>query len=208
MAERDRARRGGSGSAPAGLSPAARAVLADNHDRFLAFVRQRVRSPDLAEEILHDALVRGLAHGGALRDDGAVTAWFYRLLRNAIVDHVRSEAGRRRGLSALERELASAAGATPEADQQALVDTICRCVNVLLGALRAEYARALERVDLGGEPIDSFARQAGITRVNASVRLHRARRALRREIGRSCGSCAEHGCYQCECRGAPHRSGL
>jgi RNA polymerase sigma-70 factor (ECF subfamily) len=198
----DRARRGAPASS--GLSPAARAVLIENHDRFLGFVRRRVRSPDVAEEILHDALLRGLTRGAGLRDERAVTAWFYRLLRNAIVDYVRSEAAQQRGLSALQHELASAVAATPENDERMLVDTICRCVTALLGALRAEYARALERVDLGGEPIDSFARQAGITRGNASVRLHRARRALRREIGRSCGSCAEHGCYQCECRGSPH----
>jgi RNA polymerase sigma-70 factor (ECF subfamily) len=202
MTGRDRARRGA--SVPAGLSPAARAVLMENHDRFLGFVRRRVRSPEIAEEILHDAVVRGLARGGALRDERAVTAWFYRLLRNAIVDYLRSEAAQQRGLSALEREMAGAVGATPADDERMLVDAICRCVTALLTELRADYARALERVDLGGEPIDSFARDAGITRGNASVRLHRARRALRREIGRSCGSCAEHGCYRCECRGAPH----
>lgn len=34
---------------------------------------------------------------------------------------------------------------------------------------------------------------------NASVRVHRARLALRRQLEKSCGTCAAHGCFQCEC---------
>jgi RNA polymerase sigma-70 factor (ECF subfamily) len=31
------------------------------------------------------------------------------------------------------------------------------------------------------------------------VRLHRARQALKRELERSCGTCATHGCLDCTC---------
>jgi len=79
-----------------GLSPAVLAVLTANHDRFLAFLARRVHRRDVAEEILQDAFVRGIARGGALREDESAIAWFYRLLRNAIGgrrDHTRERGG-------------------------------------------------------------------------------------------------------------------
>jgi RNA polymerase sigma factor (sigma-70 family) len=189
------------GQPGAGLSPAVLRVLTENHDRFLRFLRRRVQPRDAAEEILHDSVIRGITRGASLRDEQAVLPWFYRMLRNAIIDHARSESAKQRALSALESEMASHTGAP--SDRQ-LIDTICNCVTALVEALRADYAKALKRVDLGGEPIEAFARTSGITRGNASVRLFRARRALRRAIDRNCGACAEHGGYLCECRGAPH----
>jgi RNA polymerase sigma factor (sigma-70 family) len=189
------------GSPGAGLSPTLVRVLLENHDRFLRFLRRRVQPRDAAEEILHDSVIRGITRGASLRDERVVLPWFYRLLRNAIIDHARSESAKQRGLSALESEMTSHAGA--QSDRE-LIDTICNCVTALVAALRADYATALNRVDLGGEPIEAFARRSGITRGNASVRLFRARRALRAAIDRNCGACAEHGGYLCECRGTPH----
>src|ERR1700690_1110956 len=84
-----------------GLSPAVLRILIANHDRFLAFLARRVSRRDVAEEILQDAFVRGIARGGALREDESAIAWFYRLLRNAIVDHMRCESVEQRGRAAL-----------------------------------------------------------------------------------------------------------
>ncbi len=184
------------------LSPAVLRVLVANHDRFLAFLERRVDRREVAEEILQDAFVRGIARGGALREDESAIAWFYRLLRNAIVDRTRTAVSERRGLQALGRELATAADAA-EPDQE-LIDTICTCVRSLVATLKPEYADAIERVELGGESLPAFAAAAGISRGNAAVRVFRARHALRRRIEESCGTCATHGCYECECRHEPH----
>jgi RNA polymerase sigma factor (sigma-70 family) len=188
--------------AAAGLSPAVLRVLVANHDRFLAFLARRVRRRDAAQEILQDAFVRSLARGGALREDESAVAWFYRLLRNALVDHARSESIQRRGLAALSRQVDSH---HPDgAPDQELLDAVCACVTGLVGTLRSDYATAIRRVDLDGQPLQDFAAATGITRGNAAVRLHRARQALRRRLEESCGACASHGCYQCECRAEPH----
>jgi RNA polymerase sigma factor (sigma-70 family) len=184
------------------LSPAVLRILVANHDRFLAFLERRVDRRDVAEEILQDAFVRGIARGGALREDESAIAWFYRLLRNAIVDRTRTASSERRGLQALGRELAAAADAA-EPDQE-LIDTICTCVRSLVGTLKPEYADAIARVELGGESLPGFAAAAGISRGNAAVRVFRARQALRRRIEESCGTCSTHGCYECECRDEPH----
>jgi DNA-directed RNA polymerase specialized sigma24 family protein len=48
-----------------------------------------VKSRALAEDILQDAFVRGVNKLDTLRSDESAIAWFYRVLRNAIIDHRR-----------------------------------------------------------------------------------------------------------------------
>jgi RNA polymerase sigma factor (sigma-70 family) len=190
--------------AEAGLSPAVVRVLIANHRRFLGFLERRIGRRDLAEELLQEAFTRGIARGRTLRDDESVVAWFYRLLRNVMIDHLRSQSAEARGRAAFAREESAAADGEPD---QELVDTICACVGSLVGTLRPDYAAAIQRVDLGGESLQSFATAANITRGNAAVRLHRARQALRLRVEQSCGTCAAHGCYQCECAAESHAPG-
>ena len=73
--------------------------------------------------------------------------------------------------------------------------------------MRPDYAAAIQRVDLGGESLQSFATAANVTHGNAAVRLCRARQALRLRVEQSCGTCATHGCYQCECAAEAHGPG-
>lgn len=176
-------------------SPSTVAALAENHRRFLAFIERRVGDRDTAEEILQAAFLRGIERAGDIRDEERAVAWFYRLLRRAVVDHWRSEAAKLRGVEALARELRSEPGPSPEVARE-----LCQCFEPLLATLKPEYEEILRRVDLEEmRPID-FATHAGITANNAMVRLHRARRALGRKLELSCRTCAEHGCLDCSCQ--------
>lgn len=171
-------------------------VLVDNHARFLNFLARRTGSREVAEDVLHDAYLRSLERGSGPRDSEAVTAWFYRVLRNALADHYRRRGAEAR---ALER-----AAAEPEAPQAALdeelMQAVCQCVDDLIDTLKPEYASALREVDLAGRDVAGFASRSGISANNASVRLHRARRALRTQVERTCGACSAHGCLDCGCR--------
>lgn len=174
--------------------PAVVAAWVENHRRFLTFLERRVESRTAAEEILQEAFVRGLGQAGEIRDEERAMAWFYRLLRNAVVDHYRRRGVEAHGLEALARELGDASEPTPEIEA-----AICRCFEALLPALRPEYSEILRRVDLEGSRPADFAREAGLTANNAMVRLHRARKALRADLQRSCRTCADHGCLDCSC---------
>ena len=66
--------------------------------------------------------------------------------------------------------------------------------------LKAEYAEALQAVDVEGMAVKAFAESRGLTPGNAGVRLFRAREALKRRVTESCGTCAEHGCRDCTCQ--------
>jgi RNA polymerase sigma-70 factor (ECF subfamily) len=171
------------------------ARLLANHRRFLDFLTVRVGKREDAEEILQDAFVRGIQKAGEIRDEESAVAWFYRLLRNAVIDHYRHTAAGRKALEAQALE-------TPEVDPGFDADlerTICECVNDLVPLLKPEYSDLIRRVDLGGANVTSVADEIGISAGNARVRLHRARAALRDELEKSCRTCATHGCIDCTC---------
>lgn len=183
------------------MGSAAAERLVASHRLFLAFLERRVGERALAEDLLQDAFVRTLEKGDAIRDEGSAVAWFYRVLRNAVIDHHRRSGARSRSLEALARELGDAVEPPPE-----LRGAICACVGELAGTLKPEYAQAIRRVELDGVAVRDFADEAGITANNAAVRVFRAREALRRQVTASCRTCAEHGCLDCNCatrRAAP-----
>lgn len=168
--------------------------LVDNHRQFLAFLERRVGDRALAEDILQDAFVKSLQKEDDVRDETSSVAWFYRTLRNAIIDYYRRTGARNRALEGLARELEDAVEPPPE-----LHDAICGCVTRLASTLKPEYEQAIRRIDVEGAAVQDFASEAGITANNASVRVFRAREALRKQVKVSCGTCADHGCLECSC---------
>ncbi len=169
--------------------------LVRGHRDFLAFLESRLRDRTVAEDVLQAAYVRALERADTIRDGESATAWFYRLLRNALVDHHRRQGAKARAL-AHEAATSDTSARDPE-----LFAAVCACVLTLLPALKPEYADVLRRVELDEAPLADVARELAITPNNASVRLHRARRALRAALETSCGTCATHGCLDCACGG-------
>jgi len=177
-------------------------LLVENHARFLDFLERRVGSREVAEDILQDAYLRGIDKASALRDLESATAWFYRLLRNAIADHYRRRGAQERAFARVAAEAEIDPPGAP--DDPELFRTVCDCVVSLLDTMKPEYARALRRVEIEDAGVGEFAGEEGITPNNAAVRLHRAREALRRQLTACCGTCATHGCVDCDCSDA-HR---
>jgi RNA polymerase sigma factor (sigma-70 family) len=162
-------------------------TLLANHARFLRFLEPRVGGREAAEDVLQAAFVKGLT-----KAQESAVAWFYRLLRNAVIDHHRRGAAEKRRLEVHSRGLS-------EVDGDALRETVCECVGELIPLLKPEYAVALRRAELEGASLQTLADELGITPNNAGVRLHRARAALKKKLEETCGTCTEHGCLRCSC---------
>ena len=128
--------------------------------------------------------------------------WFYRLLRNAVIDHYRHTGAEKRALERFGFEQALREPLEPELKRQ-----ICSCISDLIPALRPGYAELIREVDLGDKEIAEVAQRLGITSNNTRVRLFRARRALRMALIETCGVCAEHACLDCSCP-RNHRPGI
>ena len=186
------------------MAPPARdemlSVMTENRSAFLSFLERRVGHRELAEDVLHEAFARSLDRV-PLGNEETILAWFYRVLRNAVIDHYRRQGTSGRALDALARELTDEA--QPGPDERAAV---CRCVARLSETPTPEYALALRRVEVDGISVQEYAQESGITANNAGVRLFRARQTLRKRVVHWCGSCAERGCVDCSC-GEPGSTG-
>ncbi len=181
---------------PSSLTPQALGVLVENHREFLRFVERRVGNRAVAEEILQDAFVRSLTRGDEIRE--SVVGWFYRVLRNAVIDHQRRKATADRRLEEFAAELETGGEGGEELERIA-----CACVARLADTLKPEYADALRRIEVEHVAVKDYAEATGISASNAGVRIFRAREALRKQVARSCGTCATHGCLDCCCETAP-----
>jgi RNA polymerase sigma factor (sigma-70 family) len=171
------------------------ALLVQSKAQFLAFLARHLGNRAEAEDLLQIAYLKALTASETVRDDEKVIAWFYRVLRNVVVDAHRHRAATERLEAQLIRE---APGMT--VPDEALFHTVCQCVLDIAHALKPEYRDILQRVELEEASLREVAAALGMTPNNASVRLHRARHALRMALMHMCGTCAEHGCLDCTCR--------
>ncbi len=170
-------------------------LLLAQQKQFLAFVRRRVSDSELAEDILQTAYLRAFEHQDNFEPSESAVAWFYRLLRNAVIDSYRRRASTNKALEAWTRELERTAQTAPE-----LHNEVCACLHGILDGLKPEYSEVLRAVDLGEQRLQDFAQQHKLSASNAGVRIHRARAALRKQLLRTCSACSEHSCLDCTCR--------
>jgi len=164
-------------------------------DEFVAFARKRTGDPDLAADAVQESFLKAMAKIDQLEDEERVDAWFYRILRNVIVDLQRARSQRATDSAATDE-------VTATTEDQA---TACACVAALVDDLQPAYARALRIVDLEGVSIEAAAAAEGITPGNLKVRRHRAREELRSLVQATCKMCAAHGCLDCTCKKGCHK---
>jgi len=163
------------------------AQLSPERARFVRLARRRVGTEAEAEDVVQRAMLRATSRASTLEDPARARAWFYRILRHAIVDHHRA---RGPALEPLDHE--------PAAPRDDVRDT-CACTVRLLEEMRPSYRDVLRAVDFeGGDPADVAAR-LGITVGNLHVRLHRARALLRDRVMQHCCVESIEPCLDCTC---------
>ncbi|NOZ33340.1 MAG: sigma-70 family RNA polymerase sigma factor [Alphaproteobacteria bacterium] len=183
------------------MDPAVEAALTQNNRAFLQFLVRRLGNPEDAKDVFQNFCLRVVNASDTIRQTESLVAWLYSVLRSVLTDHYRSEAARRRREGRYARELDLLTPSAHEIDTE-LEEAICGCFYGLLPALRSEYAEVLRRIDLQGQSREQVARELDLSAANVRVRLHRARQALRKSLGGSCGSCCKHGFRECTCAGA------
>lgn len=176
------------------LDPGIARALAETQRDFLRFIRRRLGPSAEVEDVLQQFYLQVLLQAPRLRQEDSVHAWLRRVLATTISDHFRREAARHRA----EADFARKDAATPVLEED-LETIVCLCLYRLLPLLKPEYAEVLWRVDLLGEARESVAAGLGTTLNNLTVRLYRARRALRRALELTCETCPIHGYLDCGC---------
>jgi RNA polymerase sigma-70 factor (ECF subfamily) len=169
-------------------------ALTSRRREFLRFVESRVSTRSAAEDIIQSAYLRAFVQLHNLRDNESAVAWFYRILRNAVIDYYRHRGVEDRTLQQWSEDLSEPTIPHPPTEQ-----AICACINSVLAAMKPNYREVLRQVDLGNQTLEAYAQSANITPGNAAVRAHRARLALRKQLLLTCKSCAKHACLDCTC---------
>ncbi len=185
--------------AAASADAAVRRALVESRRQLHGFLRRRLGSAEEAEEVLQAFMLRAVERAGDLRDVRTVRGWLSRLLATSIADHRRQAARRRRREAVMTPEFFDT---TPEEPDPELEEAVCNCLYKLLPTLSPEHADVIWRVDLTGEERAAVAARLGITLNALGVRLHRARRALKRRLEEMCLTCPVHGYLDCGCEAA------
>lgn len=173
-------------------------ALMSRRAEFHRFITARVGNASDAEDILQDSVVKALGEAGALRREERAVAWFYRILRNGIVDHQRRQGAERKRHEHIASDL-KASGSDHSAPPKDWDAAICACFVDLLPTLNPRYAELIRRVDLNREFKPEVARELKIKPATLDVALHRARSALRERLTVFCGRCSRETCLECFC---------
>ncbi|MEM9038678.1 MAG: sigma-70 family RNA polymerase sigma factor [Actinomycetota bacterium] len=164
-------------------------ALRDERSNLEAFVAARVRR-DEADDIIQLAALRAMERADALDDPARVVAWLYRIHRNLIIDTYRQRARERRYVETVDEVPDGAA---------APADDPCDCSVAQAKRLTPNYAAILSLVDSDGLRLSEAAHRLQVTVNNATVRLHRARKALRQAMLEHCGVRDSDDCADCRC---------
>ena len=175
-------------------SPDVASALLAHRRAFKAFLVSRVGNEADADDLLQHGLLKALQRADELRDHTKLTAWFYQILRNVIVDHARSRGAARQRDDAWVADTTALATTDHEAHRQ-----LCGCFESLIPSLKPNQAALLRLVELEGQSVSAAAITLGLSANNASVTLHRARAELRVKLVDFCGSCASGACLDCDC---------
>ncbi len=142
-----------------------------------------------ADDVLQVATMRAAEHVADLEDPDKVRPWLFRIVRNTIIDAKRAAASRARLIETRD-----------DVDVEApIADASCRCSVQLVQTLPDSQSAILSLVDLGDASLQEAAAALEITVNNATVRLHRARKALRERLKEHCGVSSARECKSCRC---------
>jgi RNA polymerase sigma-70 factor, ECF subfamily len=163
-------------------------LLAEHRAELLSFVRARVREPVAAEDVVQQVAAKALTHTEQLRDSSSGRAWLFRITRNVLADELSRT--RPSPLELNDDRIVARDESTAKR---------CGCVLVLAKTLKPEYSSILNLVFVEGMSVSEAANDLGIASNSATVRLHRARRALRRRLHEHCGTNSLRECADCGC---------
>jgi RNA polymerase sigma-70 factor, ECF subfamily len=162
---------------------AAEALWHELRDRLRSFIARRVRSPQDAEDILQEVMLRIHRHSSDLEHTDRVASWAYRITANSIADHYRRPA-RRELASGQAMDIAEPAGAAAatvwvEPDSAELRAELADCLAPLTARLPELYREALDVTEFQGITQAEAAGRLGLSVSGMKARVQRGRAQLK-----------------------------
>jgi RNA polymerase sigma-70 factor, ECF subfamily len=159
-------------------------VAADLSPPLLRYLRRYTGSPQVAEDLLQETLLR--ISDGLARFEGrsSVKTWAFSIATHAAADHYRNPASRASIVDIT--DTSEPAGCDPSIEDRLIVDEMNACVRQVIDSLPESYRSALILHDLEGLSAAETADISGCTLATAKIRIHRARNRLAEALRREC----------------------
>lgn len=145
----------------------------------LRFIRQRVRDPEAAEDLVQEVLLKVWSGLETLRDSERLVPFAYRVARNTVIDYQRA----RRAFEPIDESELQASPPAEDDNNNALVGAWLRGFILLLPE---EKRTALWLADVEGLKQREVADRLGMTLSGAKSRIQRGRAELRALLEACC----------------------
>jgi RNA polymerase sigma factor (sigma-70 family) len=126
-----------------------------------------------AEDLFQQSILKALGSKAELREHEKLQSWFMAILRNVVVDNIRSKNLHREKKAIYQREI-DLFHENPEVE-----DSFCRCVNDFIEDLPAAERNLLKERFLHGKTFRDLSREYGISLGTLRVKSLRAKEKLR-----------------------------
>ena len=160
-------------------------------ERLLHYIRRTVSTEDDAQDVLQIVFTQIAKHAHRIQEVESISGWVFRLTRNAIADHYRSEAATSRALDRItqqkivEEEAAFRQEPIPGLDTPS-GEALAKCIRPLLEQLPDPYNEAIALTELGGLSQKDAAEKIGISVSGMKSRVQRGRTKLKDVLLKCC----------------------
>ncbi|TAM13391.1 MAG: sigma-70 family RNA polymerase sigma factor [Pandoraea sp.] len=140
------------------------------------YLTHRVGDSALAEDILQDIFVKAMQQGEAFCALDNPRAWLFQVARNALVDHIRLH----KNAIPLPDDLIE------DREEIAPIDALAVCLGRVLAELSEQDREIIQRCDLEGMKLQTFADAYQLSLPGAKSRIQRARQRMRVILTHNC----------------------
>lgn len=162
-------------------------IFEGNYQRIFRYIMNMVRDTAEAEDLTQETFLRAYRRRDSLQDEGAQTAWLYRIATNICLDRLRQYA--RRGPMESESDLDEMEVSEPDTPSLQKVierDEMSACVQRYLNRLSDSYRAVILLHDMHELTSPEIAQLLRESLSNVKIRLHRARIKLRSALKAGC----------------------
>ncbi len=178
----------------------ARVIFEGDYERIFRYIASMVHDEMEAEDLTQETFLRAYRRHDSLRDEGAQTAWLYRIATHVCYDRFRQYARRQPMESETDLDQVDVAEPDTPALQQTIErDEMSECIQDYLNHLSDSYRAVILLHDMHELTSPEIAQLLGESLAAVKIRLHRARGKLRTALEAGCGfSYDERNVLTCE----------
>jgi len=148
------------------------------------YLERFVGEPYTAEDLLQETLLRISRGLPGFEGRSSAKTWAYSIATRTAIDHLRRLKGSARVVEAgLEESLA---GVGEDVGERLVIDEMNSCIREEIDSLPGDYRAAIVLHDLEGLTAAETAEIVGCSIATAKIRIHRARRRLRKALEKDC----------------------